>query len=74
MGGCVCRSGHAGKACHDKRIGIPFLVIYLVSDGGSVFFGWWATKFIGLGWSVNKARKITMLICALCVVPIFSHQ
>jgi ACS family hexuronate transporter-like MFS transporter len=41
-----------------------------VSDGGSVFFGWLATKFIGMGWSVNKARKITMLICALCVVPI----
>lgn len=53
-----------------KEIGIPFLVIYLVSDGGSVFFGWLATKFIGMGWSVNKARKVTMLICALCVVPI----
>ena len=53
-----------------KEIGIPFLVIYLVSDGGSIFFGWLATKFIGMGWSVNKARKVTMLICALCVVPI----
>ena len=37
-------------------VGIPFLVIYLVSDGGSVFFGWLATKLIGMGWSVNKAR------------------
>lgn len=53
-----------------KQVGIPFLVIYLVSDAGSVFFGWLATRFIGLGWSVNKARKVTMLICALCVVPI----
>jgi ACS family hexuronate transporter-like MFS transporter len=53
-----------------KHIGIPFLVIYLVSDGGSIFFGWLATKFIDMGWSVNKARKITMLICAICVVPI----
>lgn len=53
-----------------KEVGIPFLVIYLVSDGGSVFFGWLATRFIGLGWSVNKARKVTMLICALCVIPI----
>ncbi len=53
-----------------KQIGIPFLIIYLVSDVGSVFFGWLATRFIGLGWSVNKARKVTMLICALCVVPI----
>lgn len=53
-----------------KQVGIPFLIIYLVSDGGSVFFGWLATKFIGMGWSVNKARKVTMLICASCVVPI----
>ncbi len=54
-----------------KSVGIPFIVIYLVSDGGSIFFGWLATKFIGLGWTVNRARKTTMLICALCVVPIF---
>ena len=53
-----------------KQIGIPFLIIYLISDFGSVFFGWLATKFIGMGWSVNKARKVTMLICAACVVPI----
>ncbi len=53
-----------------KQVGLPFLVIYLVSDGGSIFFGWLATRFIGAGWSVNKARKVTMLICALAVVPI----
>jgi len=53
-----------------KQVGIPFLVIYLISDFGSIFFGWLATRFIGLGWSINKARKVTMLICALCVVPI----
>lgn len=53
-----------------KQVGIPFLVIYLISDGGSIFFGWLATKFINMGWSVNKARKVTMLICAVCVVPI----
>jgi ACS family hexuronate transporter-like MFS transporter len=23
------------------------------------------------GWSLNKARKFTMLICALCVLPIY---
>jgi ACS family hexuronate transporter-like MFS transporter len=52
------------------KVGIPFLVIYLTSDGGSIFFGWLASFFIGRGWSVNRARKVTMLICALCVVPI----
>lgn len=51
-------------------IGIPFLIIYLVSDAGSVLFGWFSSKLIQNGWSVNKARKLTMLICGLCVVPI----
>jgi MFS transporter, ACS family, hexuronate transporter len=53
-----------------KQVGIPFLIIYIISDLGSIFFGWLATRFIGLGWTVNRARKVTMLICALCVVPI----
>jgi ACS family hexuronate transporter-like MFS transporter len=54
-----------------KNIGIPFLLIYLVSDVGSIFFGWLSSRFINLGWGVGRARKTTMLICALCVVPIF---
>ncbi|HEV7348251.1 MFS transporter [Telluribacter sp.] len=54
-----------------KSIGIPFLIIYLVSDVGSIFFGWLSTKFIEMGWSINRARKTTMLICAVCVFPIF---
>ena len=54
-----------------KSVGVPFIIIYLISDGGSIFFGWLATRFIQSGWSVNRARKTTMLICALCVVPIF---
>jgi ACS family hexuronate transporter-like MFS transporter len=53
-----------------KHIGLPFLIIYLVSDAGSIFFGWLSSCLIQSGWSVNKARKLTMLLCALCVVPI----
>jgi MFS transporter, ACS family, hexuronate transporter len=54
-----------------KSVGLPFLVIYLVSDGGSVFYGWLSSRFIKKGWSVNAARKTTMLICAATVIPIF---
>ena len=54
-----------------QSFGIPFLIIYMVSDAGSVFFGWLSTQFMNWGWSANRARKTTMLICALCVVPIF---
>ena len=54
-----------------KTVGLPFLVIYIISDGGSIFFGWLSSRFMQRGWSLNRARKTTMLICALCVVPIF---
>lgn len=54
-----------------KTIGLPFLIIYIISDLGSIAGGWFSSFLIAKGWSVNKARKITMLICALCVVPIF---
>lgn len=54
-----------------KSFGVPFLIIYVVSDAGSVFFGWLSTQFMRWGWSANRARKTTLLICALCVVPIF---
>ena len=53
-----------------KTIGLPFLVIYIVSDVGSVFFGWLSSKFLSMGWSLNRARKTTLFICALCVLPI----
>lgn len=53
-----------------KSFGIPFLIIYVVSDAGSIFFGWLTTQFMYRGWSANRARKTTMLICALCVIPI----
>jgi ACS family hexuronate transporter-like MFS transporter len=38
---------------------------------GGVAGGWLAGKLIERQWSVNTARKITLLICALAVVPVF---
>ncbi len=53
-----------------KGRGLPLAVIYVVSSVGSVGGGWLSGALIRRGWSVNAARKTTMLICALCVVPI----
>jgi MFS transporter, ACS family, hexuronate transporter len=52
------------------NIGVPIMVIYLVSDVGSVAGGWLSSRLIQHGSTVNAARKITMLVCALCVTPI----
>lgn len=49
---------------------LPVIVIYLISDVGSVVGGGIATAMIKSGLSVNTARKVTMLICAACVLPV----
>ncbi len=51
-------------------LGPPLIAIYLMADVGSIAGGWLAARFIKRGWSVNRARKTAMLICALAVVPI----
>ena len=51
-------------------LGPPLIAIYLLADIGSIGGGWIAGRFIKRGWSVNRARKSAMLLCALSVVPI----
>jgi len=53
-----------------SSIGLPIVVIYLVADVGSIGGGWLSSSLIKRGWSVNRARKTAMLVCALSVVPI----
>ena len=53
-----------------KSIGLPLVVIYLVADVGSIGGGWLSSSLIKRGWSVNRARKLAMFICAVSVVPI----
>lgn len=57
-----------------KTFGPPLVVIYLLSDVGSVAGGWASSRMIRAGRSVNYARKMTMLVCAVAVVPIFWSQ
>ncbi len=52
------------------NIGPPLIAIYLIADIGSIGGGWLSSTFIKRGWTINRARKISMLICALCVTPI----
>jgi ACS family hexuronate transporter-like MFS transporter len=51
-------------------MGLPLLIIYNVCTVGSVFGGWLPTKFVGIGWSPNRARKTAMLIYAIGIAPI----
>jgi ACS family hexuronate transporter-like MFS transporter len=48
----------------------PLILIYLIADVGSIGGGWLSSTFIKRGWTINRARKTAMLICALAVTPI----
>ena len=51
------------------QVALPIIVIYLIADVGSVGGGWLSSALIKRGWSVNRARKTTMLAMALLIVP-----
>jgi ACS family hexuronate transporter-like MFS transporter len=53
-----------------KRIGLPMIVVYLMADVGSIAGGWQSSRMLAMGWSANTARKLAMLTCALCIVPV----
>jgi len=54
------------------HLGPPLVVIYLMTDVGSIGGGWLSSWLLKRGWTVNAARKTAMLVCALCVVPVFA--
>jgi ACS family hexuronate transporter-like MFS transporter len=54
------------------QLGPPLVTIYLMTDVGSVAGGWFSSSLIKRGWTINAARKTAMLVCALCVVPVFA--
>lgn len=53
-----------------KNIALPFFIIYILADVGSVFGGYLSGALMRKGWTVNKARKRTLLICALIILPV----
>ena len=57
-----------------KSFGPPLVVIYLISDLGSVAGGWSSSRLMRRGFTANAARKLTMLVCAVLVTPIFFAQ
>ena len=54
--------------------GPPLAAVYLLSDVGSVAGGWASGRMIKAGKSVNYARKMAMLLSALCILPIMFAQ
>ncbi|HEX4286345.1 MAG TPA: MFS transporter [Terracidiphilus sp.] len=53
-----------------SHIGLPLVIVYVISMVGSVFGGWLPRGFTHLGMSLKTARLTAMLTCACLVVPI----
>jgi ACS family hexuronate transporter-like MFS transporter len=53
-----------------KSVALPLIIVYLIADVGSVAGGWLSSSLIQRGWTINRARKTAMLICAVSVTPI----
>lgn len=50
-----------------EMIGYFAWIPFLAADVGSVLGGWLSSFWIKRGWSVNRARKTAMALCAFCM-------
>jgi ACS family hexuronate transporter-like MFS transporter len=48
---------------------LPLIVIYSAASVGSIAGGWASGALIKRGWTVNRARKLAMLLAAVAIVP-----
>jgi MFS transporter, ACS family, hexuronate transporter len=51
-------------------IGRALVGVYLLADIGSIAGGWLSSHLIARGWSINRARKTTLLCAALLALPL----
>jgi MFS transporter, ACS family, hexuronate transporter len=55
-------------------VSLPVALVYTMSTVGSIWGGWLPMSLINRGWPVFKARKTSMFIYALFVLPIILAQ
>jgi ACS family hexuronate transporter-like MFS transporter len=53
-----------------KHIGLPLIVLYNLASIGSIGGGWIPVVFLRMGFTHGGARKMSLLFCGLCVVPV----
>ena len=47
----------------------PLVAIYVLADVGSVGGGWFSSRLIAKGWTVNRSRKVAMGVAAVLILP-----
>jgi ACS family hexuronate transporter-like MFS transporter len=63
----------------NKRFGLgltqsslPLVVIFAVASLGGIAGGWLSSALLRRGWTTNAARKTALLVCAVCILPVFA--
>ena len=51
-------------------LGLPVALVYVFAAAGALTGGYIPSRLMARGWSVNRARKTTMLIYAVLILPI----
>ena len=55
-------------------VSLPIALVYTMAGAGSIFGGWLPMNFIKHNWPVFKARRTSMFIYAICVLPVVFAQ
>jgi len=53
-----------------KKPSLPLIFVYTAATLGSVGGGYLSGYFLRRGWTVNRSRKTSMFLYALCILPI----
>lgn len=56
------------------EIALPVAFAYTLATIGSVFGGWLPMFLTNKGWSIFRSRRTSMLMYALCVLPVVTAQ
>ena len=56
------------------QVSLPLALVYTMTTFGSIGGGWLSGYLIKKGWQVYRARKVSMLVFAACVIPVISAQ
>jgi ACS family hexuronate transporter-like MFS transporter len=51
-------------------VGLPVALAYAMAAAGALTGGWLPTRLMATGWSLDRARKTTLLIYALLILPV----
>lgn len=57
-----------------RKPSLPLVIVYSATTIGSIGGGYLSSWLIKRGWPIFKARKVSMLLFAVCVVPIVTAR